>query len=183
MRDGDAVAAFVAERYRTLGRIDGVVHGAGIIEDRNIKDKTQGSFARVFETKVNGALALRRSIRGDVKFVVLYSSIAALHGAEGQLDYACANDALDHVAVEWQSQTDGHVLSVNWGPWHGAGMSRRAARAAFRAAEDRPDPLDEGVDALLRELSSGRKPDTQVVLMSATADRLSGEPAQHARRS
>ena len=34
------------------GKIDGVLHGAGVIEDKLIKDKTPESFDRVFGTKV-----------------------------------------------------------------------------------------------------------------------------------
>ena len=37
------------------GRIDGVVHGAGVIEDKLVHDKDPASFERVIETKVHGA--------------------------------------------------------------------------------------------------------------------------------
>ena len=48
--------------YRDYGRLDGVIHGAGIIEDRLIDDKNPGSFARVFDTKVRSALVLSISL-------------------------------------------------------------------------------------------------------------------------
>jgi NAD(P)-dependent dehydrogenase (short-subunit alcohol dehydrogenase family) len=41
-----------------FGPLAGVIHGAGVIEDRLLRDKTPESFDRIFQTKVVGARIL-----------------------------------------------------------------------------------------------------------------------------
>jgi acyl transferase domain-containing protein/NAD(P)H-dependent flavin oxidoreductase YrpB (nitropropane dioxygenase family)/NAD(P)-dependent dehydrogenase (short-subunit alcohol dehydrogenase family) len=175
VREIDAFAAFIESRYATLGRIDGVIHGAGVIEDRLLRDKTDESFERVFDTKVRGALILNKHIRDDVKFVVFFSSVAAAFGNKGQVDYASANDVLDKLAHAWQSRIDGHVLSVNWGPWADTGMVSEALEKDYARKGIGLIPQAVGVDALLRELAFGRDGGTQVVLMCGTPESFGGK--------
>jgi NAD(P)-dependent dehydrogenase (short-subunit alcohol dehydrogenase family) len=175
VRDSDAFAAFIESVYASRGRIDGVIHGAGVIEDRLLRDKTDESFERVFDTKVRGALILNKHIRDDVKFVVFFSSVAAAFGNKGQVDYATANDVLDKLAHAWQSRIDGHVLSVNWGPWADTGMVSPALEKEYARKGIGLIPQAVGVDALLRELSFGRDGGTQVVLMCGTPESFGGK--------
>ncbi|WP_238435872.1 SDR family NAD(P)-dependent oxidoreductase, partial [Frankia sp. AgB1.9] len=116
VRDAAAVRAVVADVYARHGRLDGVVHGAGVLEDRLVRDKTPESFARVYSTKVDGARALLGALRrdrcvretgsaapggpdlGGPGFVVLFGSVAGVFGNRGQVDYAAANDTLDALA-------------------------------------------------------------------------------------
>ncbi|HEX7276753.1 MAG TPA: SDR family NAD(P)-dependent oxidoreductase, partial [Acidimicrobiales bacterium] len=58
VRQPAAVRAVVDDVYARRGRLDGVVHGAGVCEDGLLTGKSPESFARVFETKVAGATAL-----------------------------------------------------------------------------------------------------------------------------
>ena len=44
------------------GRIDAIIHGAGVIEDRNIADKDSASFDRVLGTKLEPMLILTEAI-------------------------------------------------------------------------------------------------------------------------
>ena len=95
VRDIDAFGAHIQQIYARYGRIDGVIHGAGVIEDKLLRDKSTESFDRVFDTKVRGALMLYSLLRDGVKFVVFFSSVASAFGNRGQIDYAAANDVLD----------------------------------------------------------------------------------------
>ena len=173
VRDGDALRAIVAEVHTRHGRIDGVVHGAGVIEDRLLRDKSPGSFARVYDTKALGARALLDAVPDDVGFVVLFGSVSGVFGNRGQLDYAAANDALDALAV---TATSGRVLSIDWGPWGGSGMvSDELARSYARLGVGLIDP-DDGIAALWEELAA-RRPDgtfadRQVVVVRARAEVL-----------
>lgn len=140
VRDRPAMAALFADIYRRHGRLDGVVHGAGVVEDKLARDKTRESFARVFETKVNGALAIAEHVRDDVSFIVFFSSIVATFGNRGQSDYAAANDVLDRLATLLRRKRNARVLSINWGPWNDAGMvspelSREYARRGIGLIE------------------------------------------------
>jgi NAD(P)-dependent dehydrogenase (short-subunit alcohol dehydrogenase family) len=164
VRDEEAFASFIAETYSRHGRIDGVIHGAGVVEDKLVRDKTDESFGRVFDTKVRSALILNRLIRDDVKFVVFFSSVASAFGNRGQVDYASANDVLDKLAHHWQTRIGGRVISVNWGPWADTGMVNDALRNDYARKGIGLIPQAAGVEALLRELSIARG-DSQIVLM------------------
>jgi NAD(P)-dependent dehydrogenase (short-subunit alcohol dehydrogenase family) len=97
------VDAVVESIFATWGRLDGVVHGAGVLEDRRIADKAPASFARVFSTKVGGARALAAALGGrpPLRFLAMFASIAGVLGNPGQVDYSAANDALDTLACTW----------------------------------------------------------------------------------
>ncbi len=176
VRDSAAVAAVVADIYARHGRLDGMVHGAGILADRLLRDKTPESFEQVFRTKVDGARALFAAVRGDVGFVALFGSVAGVFGNRGQVDYAAANDALDTLAHAAAGRFSGRVVSVDWGPWGSAGggmVSAELAREYARRGIGLIDPA-EGVDALLRELAAAPDGPAQVVYMCADAAAFDG---------
>ncbi len=164
VRESSAFGDFISALYEKHGRIDGVIHGAGVVEDKLVRDKTEESFGRVFDTKVQSAIVLHSKIRDDVKFVVFFSSVASAFGNRGQVDYASANDVLDKLAHSWQTRIAGRVLSVNWGPWADTGMVSESLASEYQRKGIGLIPQDEGVNALLRELSAGRG-ESQVVLM------------------
>jgi len=164
VRDSVAFGALIDEVYATRGRIDGVVHGAGVIEDKLLHDKSQRSFARVFDTKVAAALTLAAKLRREARFVVFFGSISGVLGNRGQADYAAANEALDKLAWSLNRCLAGRVVSVDWGPWRGVGM---VAKELEREYEKRGIGLihpDAGVACLFDELERGSAADAQVVL-------------------
>ena len=118
MRNGVALA------LSRFGRIDGVFHAAGVLDDAPLLLKSAPSCLRVLEPKVHGTLVLEESLR-DVpyKFLVLFSSISSLLAPPGQIDYCAANAFLDTFA----QGRKGRVLSVNWDAWREVGMATRDA--------------------------------------------------------
>ncbi len=150
--DTEAVAKILDDIKVRFGRIDGVVHGAGVLDDKLIEAKTQESFDRVWATKVNGAKAF------DEGFLVLFGSVSGVFGNRGQADYSAANDALDRMARFWGVQRK--VVAVDWGPWAGAGMAAGLADEYGRRGIPLIEPR-QGVDALLNEIGNGA--DVQVV--------------------
>jgi NAD(P)-dependent dehydrogenase (short-subunit alcohol dehydrogenase family) len=170
VRDPGAVADAMAALKQRHGRLDGVVHGAGVLDDRLIADKTVDGFNRVWETKVDGARALAAALDPDLRFLVLFGSVSGVFGNRGQCDYAAANDALDTLARSWEGRFAGRVLSVDWGPWapvDGAGdgmVSDELLRSYARQGVAALHP-DDGVRALLDELAHGTEP--QVVYVCA----------------
>jgi len=189
VRDAAAVRAVVADIYTRHDRLDGVVHGAGVLEDRLVRDKTPESFAKVYSTKVDGARALLAALRRDQDgpgFVVLFGSVAGVFGNRGQVDYAAANDTLDTLAYAntgavrpagtgGAGEASGRVVSVDWGPWRaeGGGMvSAELEREYARRGIGLIEPA-EGVDALLRELASPTGP-AQVLYMCGEVDAFYG---------
>ncbi|MEU9020006.1 SDR family NAD(P)-dependent oxidoreductase [Actinomadura sp. NPDC048394] len=161
VREPRVVRDVVDRVYLRHGRLDGVVHGAGIVEDRLVRDKEPQSFERVYRTKVDGASALAAAVKPDVGFFVVFGSVAGVHGNRGQADYAAANEACDTLAHVWRTRLRGRVLVADWGPWAGGGMvSPELAREYARRGIGLIDP-DAGVAALLREIAHGDE--TQVV--------------------
>jgi acyl transferase domain-containing protein/NAD(P)H-dependent flavin oxidoreductase YrpB (nitropropane dioxygenase family)/NAD(P)-dependent dehydrogenase (short-subunit alcohol dehydrogenase family) len=169
VRDPAAVAALVDGVYQRHGRLDGIVHGAGVLADRLLVDKTTEGFARVWATKVDGARALAEAAREDLGFLVLFGSVSGVFGNRGQADYSAANDALDTLARIWGARAHGRVVAVDWGPWaapdEGTGMvSAEVTREYARRGIGMIEP-DDGVACLLAELAGGTGP--QVVYMCA----------------
>ena len=154
--DAEAVGKVIDDVKARFGRIDGVVHGAGVLDDKLITAKTQESFDRVWATKVNGAKAV--DTLGTEGFLVLFGSVSGVFGNRGQADYSAANDALDRMARFWGTQR--RVVAVDWGPWAGAGMAVDLADEYARRGIGLIDP-EQGVEALLNEIAGGT--DVQVV--------------------
>src|SRR5262249_48230334 len=86
VRDPKAFRALLAEVQQKFGGVDGVIHGAGVLADRLVKDKTPESFAKVFDTKVDSALVLADHFgllpgaagkpHDRLKFVAFFGSVA-----------------------------------------------------------------------------------------------------------
>ncbi|PBC86362.1 MULTISPECIES: type I polyketide synthase [unclassified Streptomyces] len=173
--DAAAVRAVVDDIRDRHGRLDGVVHGAGTLEDKLLRDKDPASFDRVFAVKVDGARHLLEAAGDDTGFLVLFGSVAGVFGNRGQADYAAANDALDTLARAWSARTAGRVLAVDWGPWaaDGGGMvTPELERAYARRGIPLLDP-GAAADALLAELAHGTSP--QVVLAAAGGEAAGDE--------
>jgi acyl transferase domain-containing protein/NAD(P)H-dependent flavin oxidoreductase YrpB (nitropropane dioxygenase family)/NAD(P)-dependent dehydrogenase (short-subunit alcohol dehydrogenase family) len=170
VRDEDAFGTVIDEIYARTGRIDGVVHGAGVIEDKLLVHKTRGSFDRVFETKVRSAHTLARKLRDDVRFIAFFSSVSGAFGSRGQADYAAANDALDKLAHRLRQTRSARVLSVNWGPWGGVGMVSPELGREYARRGVNLIPPEQGAARFVEELCRGD--DAQVVLMAPTSESL-----------
>jgi NAD(P)-dependent dehydrogenase (short-subunit alcohol dehydrogenase family) len=162
-----AFGALIDGIYEREGRIDGVIHGAGVTEDKLLIHKTPESFDRVFDTKVRGAHILAERLRPDVGFVVFFASVAGAFGNPGQADYAAANDALDTLALHLSHRLAGRVVSIDWGPWAGVGMVTPELEREYARRGLGLIPVEEGVDRMLAEL--GQRDAAQVVIMHRSA--------------
>jgi NAD(P)-dependent dehydrogenase (short-subunit alcohol dehydrogenase family) len=122
VRDAAAFGGLIDE-LNAAGGIAGVVHGAGVIEDKLLRDKTPESFDRVFGTKVDSALTLAAKLDPQrLKFLAVFASITSRYGNRGQSDYAAANEVLSKMACDLDRKWPGRVVSIAWGPWTEVGM-------------------------------------------------------------
>jgi acyl transferase domain-containing protein/NAD(P)H-dependent flavin oxidoreductase YrpB (nitropropane dioxygenase family)/NAD(P)-dependent dehydrogenase (short-subunit alcohol dehydrogenase family)/acyl carrier protein len=154
VRDEKAFGALIDSLYERFGRIDVVIHGAGVIEDKLIKDKTPESFDRVVHTKTDSSFVLTRKLRpADTKCLILMSSITAAFGNRGQADYAAANGAMNGISSLLASQWPGRVVAMNWGPWDQGGMVSDDVRRQFLAQGIELIVPAEGDEAVMRELA------------------------------
>ncbi|MFI1914029.1 beta-ketoacyl synthase N-terminal-like domain-containing protein [Nocardia sp. NPDC020380] len=170
--DADALREALAPWRET---ITGVVHGAGVLADSFVPDKTAESIARVLRPKLAG-LAAVLAAAGEPRHLVLFTSVAGLFGNAGQSDYASANEALGRFAVSWAARhPDRYVTALDWGAWDG-GMVTPELREHFRA---RGIPLlapAAGAAAFTAQFTESRR--TEPVLLVGAATALSeGGPA------
>jgi NAD(P)-dependent dehydrogenase (short-subunit alcohol dehydrogenase family) len=164
VRDAEALGRALETWRRRFGDPVGLIHGAGVIHDKLLRDKTLESFDRVFGTKLDGALNLARLLRPDpLRFAALFSSIAGRFGNEGQSDYAAANDALNKLAVWLDRRLPGRVVAVNWGPWSGVGMVSDLEGHLGRRGLGMIPP-EVGREVMADEILFGRKGDVEVVV-------------------
>jgi len=151
--------------YREHGRLDVVIHGAGIIEDKLIRDKTPESFDRVIHTKADSAFLLSRKLRPEsLQCLLLMSSVTAAFGNRGQADYAAANGIMNGLAMILSAQWQARVVAMNWGPWGSSGMVSEEVRQQFLSRGIQMIPLDGGAQAALREIEAGPQSDAVVAM-------------------
>jgi acyl transferase domain-containing protein/NAD(P)H-dependent flavin oxidoreductase YrpB (nitropropane dioxygenase family)/NADP-dependent 3-hydroxy acid dehydrogenase YdfG len=174
--DPSAFAALIDSVYERHDRIDGVVHGAGVIEDSMIQDKRLDSMERVLSTKAGAAQTLVERLRTDsLRFLVLFSSVSGRFGNRGQADYAAASEVLGKLAHELDRRWPARVVSVDWGPWRAAGMVSAWLEEEFARRGVALIELDEGARMLDEELRRGNKGEAEIVIGAATG--LAGEQA------
>jgi acyl transferase domain-containing protein/NAD(P)H-dependent flavin oxidoreductase YrpB (nitropropane dioxygenase family) len=174
--DRSAFAALIDSVYERHGRIDGVVHGAGVIEDSLIQDKRLDSMDRVLSTKAGAAQTLVERLRSDsLRFMVLFSSVSGRFGNRGQADYAAASEVLGKLAHELDREWPARVVSVDWGPWRAAGMVSSWLEEEFARRGVALIELDQGARMLDEELRRGSSGEAEIVIGAASG--LAGEQA------
>ena len=138
--DAAAVAAVLAPH---ADAVTGVIHGAGVLADQWLQDKTAETVARVLGPKLDGLDAVLGALDAErLRHLVLFTSASAINGNLRQSDYAMANDALDKFACAWKT---GHpacrVAAMAFGPWNG-GMANDKIQELFK---------QQGIPLLTRE--------------------------------
>jgi len=138
-----------------LGPVTGIIHGAGVLADRRIEDKTVNDFEAVYSTKVKGLEALLDCVETDrLTYLSLFSSAAGFFGNEGQSDYAIANEILNKSAYRFKTMYPAcHVSAFNWGPWDG-GMVTPELKRMFAEKNIDVIPVKAGSQLFADELSS-----------------------------
>jgi len=112
-----------------FGRINGVIHSAGLTKDGYLINKTEEDFNAVIAPKTAGTVILDAVTANlELDFFVLFSSLASVIGNAGQVDYATANSYLDEFSAYRQNQVAKHLrsgktISINWPYWADGGMT------------------------------------------------------------
>ncbi|SFS42411.1 SDR family NAD(P)-dependent oxidoreductase [Marininema halotolerans] len=123
------VADWVHWICQRFGRIHGVIHSAGVLQDRFFIQKTEDQLRAVLSAKVAGVVHLDVETQHiPLDFFMVFSSLAAVTGNYGQADYATANAFLDAYAALRTQMVEqgfryGRTLSINWPLWEEGGMS------------------------------------------------------------
>lgn len=194
VRDRGGVADLVQDVVRRHGQLDLVLHGAGVVADSLVTDKSPEQVRRVLSIKLGGALNLVSALgplatddgaggrtAPRLRALLLMSSVAGWFGNPGQADYAAANRALDALAARLDREWGARVASLAWGPWDSPGMVTEQVRTGFAAKGVSLIPPQAGVEAFL-EVVSGAVGGSHVVLgsgpWSRTGDQSVAVPSQ-----
>ncbi|MBF0465560.1 MAG: SDR family NAD(P)-dependent oxidoreductase, partial [Nitrospirae bacterium] len=108
---------------QTGARLKGVIHAAGVFDDRLLVDHKWELFEKVFAPKITGAWNLHCLTKNmNLDFFVLFSSVTSIINTTGVANYAAANAFMDSLAHMRRSMGL-CALSINWGPWTDTGMA------------------------------------------------------------
>jgi acyl transferase domain-containing protein/NAD(P)-dependent dehydrogenase (short-subunit alcohol dehydrogenase family)/acyl carrier protein len=158
LRDGDAVADVVSNIREQSGRIDVLLHGAGIERSHFLPDKVPNEFDLVFDVKCDGWFNLIRAIGTmPVGATVVFSSVAGRFGNAGQTDYSAANDLLCKMTSHLRkSRPDTRAIAIDWTAWGGIGMATRGSiPKMMEVAGIDMLPPEAGIPLIRRELTVG----------------------------
>jgi NAD(P)-dependent dehydrogenase (short-subunit alcohol dehydrogenase family)/acyl carrier protein len=111
----------ITETHRRFGAIHGVIHAAGVAGGGMTQVKNPESAGRVLSPKLQGTANLASLLKDvPLDLFLLCSSITAIRGAVGQVDYCAANRYLDAFA---RSHKMRNCVSINWDAWQEVGMA------------------------------------------------------------
>jgi NAD(P)-dependent dehydrogenase (short-subunit alcohol dehydrogenase family) len=118
----DQLAAMLRETERLTGRLDGIVHAAGITSGdsvfKPVTDIEPRHCAEQFQPKAHGVYALERALAGrSLDFCLLLSSNAAVIGGLGLSGYAAANAFMDAFAQSRRDAGETSWISADWDHW------------------------------------------------------------------
>jgi acyl transferase domain-containing protein/NAD(P)-dependent dehydrogenase (short-subunit alcohol dehydrogenase family) len=158
LTDPVAVAHVVQQVRQRSGRIDVLLHAAGMDRSHSLPDKDLREFNLVFDVKADGWFNLMHAI-GDMPLAatVAFSSIAGRFGNAGQTDYSSANDLLCKLTSNLRTTRPAtRAIAIDWTAWGGIGMASRGSipKVMELAGIDMLLP-EAGIPVIRRELTAG----------------------------
>lgn len=111
-----------------FGRLNGVIHAAGGLDEKSILQKEITDFKQTLRPKIEGTQNLDVATREEpLDFFMLFSSTSAVLGDFGQCDYAIANRFLDSYMnlreiLRAKKMRQGRTISINWPLWKEGGI-------------------------------------------------------------
>jgi acyl transferase domain-containing protein len=142
LRQPTAVAQLLDSALTAFGTLNGVFHLAGVPGEQMLLRHELSRAQAVIDTKIACASALVELCQQQqLDFLLLFSSVTAVLGGMGQLDYCAANAALDAVAQMAHSRGIYQVRSVRWDAWQEAGMAVDALNGKVQTLKAAVHPL------------------------------------------
>ncbi len=123
----DQVDAAIAQVQQRFGRLDLIVHGAGLQSSKKLDRRKLAELRENLDVKLLGLRNLHRAcaqtFAAPVAFHVLTSAFS-FFGNDGQADYGAANETLDRICA-FASARRGKLecTSIAWLAWDGIGMT------------------------------------------------------------
>ncbi len=158
LTDGEAVDKVIRQVRERSGRIDVLLHAAGLDRSHSLADKDPREFDLVFDVKSDGFFNLLHAIADmPLRATVAFSSIAGRFGNVGQTDYSSANDLLCKLTSSFRTTRPAtRGIAIDWTAWGGIGMATRGSipKVMESAGIDMLSP-EAGIPLIRRELTAG----------------------------
>ncbi len=130
IRDKAAVDMAVKEIGDLCGRVDLVIHGAGIDVSKALKSKNMDTIRAVLSVKVDGMRNLLDALEKHAlppRRIIGFGSVSGRFGNLAQVDYSAANDGLAHLLRRVEKTQDSRASIIDWAPWAEIGMAVRGS--------------------------------------------------------
>ncbi|MBF9337043.1 SDR family oxidoreductase [Microbacterium lacticum] len=154
VRDAAKLRA-VARQIERGGKVDLVIHGAGINRAATVATKNPSAYADVREIKIGGYLNLKAAFAESPRRWCSFGSLIGLTGQYGETDYAGANDVLSAFALA-KTAAGEDEFCIGWTLWRDIGMGSSDVHRSFfsetRGGMLTQMPTSDGVELFRREL-------------------------------
>ncbi|NTU83528.1 MAG: SDR family NAD(P)-dependent oxidoreductase, partial [Chloroflexales bacterium] len=167
-----AMRDLLGQIERRFGRLDGVIHAAGVLALTPIGSLGAAEWQEQYRPKVRGLQVLDKLLAGrQLSLCLLTSSLSSILGGLGLGAYAAANAYLD--AFAHQSRRRGGLpwVSVNWDSWRLPDGREQGTELSAMLAEMSMSP-EEGVE-LFRRIAGARDEPQIIVSVGDLQARLS----------
>ena len=111
---------------RRFGKLNGVIHAAGIVRAGLMQSTRREAAEEVLAPKISGTMllleALQEGKEAHLDFLVLFSSMASVNTPYAQYDYSAANAFLDAVSSYINKKNKFRTIAINWPGWKEVGQ-------------------------------------------------------------
>jgi phthiocerol/phenolphthiocerol synthesis type-I polyketide synthase E len=120
----EAMASVIAQANEQFGKIDGVLHAAGVAGGGTIASQDMEESARIRRPKVQGSIVLAELLKGmGLDFFLLCSSISTVDPGPFQAAYAAGNVFQDHFADYCRNVLKLPAVAIGFDAWQEVGMA------------------------------------------------------------
>ena len=125
--NAEAVTALIQQIRQQMGKITGVIHGAGQNQPRRVEQVSAQAARAEIAPKVLGALNLCNALQDEPpKLFVGFASLIGIIGVPGNAWYAFSNEALDLILRRFEAEhPETSVLDLAFTVWEEVGMGVR----------------------------------------------------------
>ncbi|MFL5346855.1 MAG: SDR family NAD(P)-dependent oxidoreductase [Hyalangium sp.] len=182
--DAQAMAGVLARAEAAFGRVDGILHAAGVTQSESslslLRDldaqAVRRAAAEQFHAKVEGTRVLEQLLEGRAfDFCLLFSSNAAVLGGLGQCAYTAANAFLDAFAARRAQLGDSRWISATWDGWRFPGEEGRSTQSSLDVFALAPDESPEVFRRVVTQVDSPQVVVSKGELLARVAFWVHGE--------
>jgi acyl transferase domain-containing protein/acyl carrier protein len=180
--DIDAMRNVIEQTKVQFGRIDGVVHAAGLGGGSRIVSQSADEAPAIRRPKVQGSRVLAQLLRGsDIDFLLFCSSLSAHFPAPGQSAYAAANAFENSFAEHCRGAMNFPAVAIGFDAWREVGMSTNVVvpeglESYYDERMRRAMTTQEGIEVIHRVLGGWRK----AQILTSTVDLAAYAPTTSA---